>query len=102
MRRATTDLISPPTWTATESDASKLHIWRMGRHVPTFHMDTSCRVAEMPARTLESHFVERGTVMIRRRTLFGVTTGLLAAKARAQSMIDAPIATTAHGPVRGA
>ncbi len=28
--------------------------------------------------------------MIRRRTLFGVTTGLLAAKARAQSMIDAP------------
>ena len=40
--------------------------------------------------------------MIRRRTLFGAATGLLAAKARAQSMIDAPIATTAHGPVRGA
>jgi hypothetical protein len=28
--------------------------------------------------------------MIRRRTLFGVATGLLAAKVRAQSMIDAP------------
>ena len=34
--------------------------------------------------------MERGTIMIRRRTLFGVATGLLAAKARAQSMIDAP------------
>ena len=34
--------------------------------------------------------MERGTIMIRRRTLFGVATGLLAAKVRAQSMIDAP------------
>ena len=62
------------------------------------------RAARLRCRleTLESHFVERGTVMIRRRTLFGAATGLLAAKARAQSMIDAPIATTAHGPVGGA
>ncbi len=40
--------------------------------------------------------------MIHRRTLFGATAGLLAAKARAQSMTGAPIADTVHGRVRGA
>src|SRR4051812_34231463 len=52
MQRATTNLTSPPTWTVTELGASKLHIWRMDRHVPTFHMATSCRAAEMPARNI--------------------------------------------------
>src|ERR1700693_2228869 len=74
----------------------------MGRHVPAFHMATSCRASEMPARNIRVTLRGEGTVMIRRRTLFGVATGLLAAKARAQPMTDAPIATTAHGPVRGA
>ena len=40
--------------------------------------------------------------MIHRRTLFGAVAGLLATKAKAQTMTDAPIATTAHGRVRGA
>jgi para-nitrobenzyl esterase len=40
--------------------------------------------------------------MLRRRTLFGVTAGLVTAKAKAQSMTDAPIAATAQGRVRGA
>jgi para-nitrobenzyl esterase len=40
--------------------------------------------------------------MIQRRTLFGVMAGVLAAKAKAQTMTDAPIATTTYGRVRGA
>jgi para-nitrobenzyl esterase len=40
--------------------------------------------------------------MIHRRTLFGATVGLLAARVRAQPMSDASIATTVHGRVRGA
>ena len=40
--------------------------------------------------------------MIHRRTLFGAVAGLLTTKAKAQTMTDAPIATTAHGRVRGA
>jgi para-nitrobenzyl esterase len=39
--------------------------------------------------------------MLHRRTLLGATAGLVAARARAQSMTDAPIAATAHGRLRG-
>ena len=35
--------------------------------------------------------------MIHRRTLFGAVAGSLTTKAKAQTMTDAPIATTAHG-----
>jgi para-nitrobenzyl esterase len=40
--------------------------------------------------------------MIQRRTLFGAMAGHVTAKAKAQSMTDAPIASTAHGHVRDA